>query len=275
MLCYGYMSPLHMQSYVYIVSAFENQGKACLHNERVTRILDNKLLQGICYAKAQIPIPDTFAGFELDAVRNFYRSNIKDKSIIKSLSDYGGDGVKLSKHPDDGITCVSKMLWNNVQTLTQKFVPDVWGRSIRVLLIKGKASAWAEYQDKSSDFRSNVSYHDNFQLVPITDEKLRARYSEIAEKAALSVDKDITVAGVDILDSKTQGCFVLEINCWPDLYDIEHVTQIPVFNLFIKTFYEKVLHNKAKLEANTQTQKQEPSKLEGAPKTNGQTVHQQ
>lgn len=118
MLCYGYMSPLHMQTYLYLVSAFENQGKMTLHDERVSRILDNKYLQGIHYSKAHIPIPETFTGFNLTSVRDIYKKNITDRSIIKSLSDYGGDGVKLSKHPDEGVTTISKMFWNNVQTLT-------------------------------------------------------------------------------------------------------------------------------------------------------------
>ena len=42
----------------------------------------------------------------------------------------------------------------------------------------------------------------------------------MAERAVSSLDEDILVAGVDILDSKKHGLLVLEVNCWPDLYDI-------------------------------------------------------
>lgn len=59
-----------------MVSAFENMKKVCLHSENTSRILDNKYLQGLHYAKAGIPIPDTFIGFELPAVRHIYKSNI-------------------------------------------------------------------------------------------------------------------------------------------------------------------------------------------------------
>lgn len=78
-----------------------------------------------------------------------YTSNFPDKSIIKTLSDYGGDGVKLSKVPDEGVTVISKFLWNSVPTLSQKFVPDVWGKSIRVLCFNCKGFACAQYVDKS------------------------------------------------------------------------------------------------------------------------------
>lgn len=113
-------------------------------------------------------------------------------------------------------------------------------------MIKGKAFAFAEYNDESKDFRSNVSYHDNFKLLPILDEKLCAKYAEVAEKAALSIDPEITIGGVDLLDSKTKGVVVLEINCWPDLYDIEETTKKPIFKAFSKTFCEKVYNNKLK-----------------------------
>lgn len=112
--------------------------------------------------------------------------------------------------------------------------------------MNGKAFAFAEYQDQSKDFRSNVSYHENFRLVAITDEKLQAKYAEVAEKAAQSITSELTIGGVDLLDSQTKGVVVLEINCWPDLYDIEFATKRPVFSKFIQVFYDKVKINKLK-----------------------------
>jgi glutathione synthase/RimK-type ligase-like ATP-grasp enzyme len=106
-----------MEYYKYLVSSFEAMNKPTLHSERVTNILDNKLLEGLQFTKHRIPIPETFCGFELPALKNIYKE-FTDKSIIKTLSDYGGDGVKLSKHPDEGLTTCSKFMWNGISTLT-------------------------------------------------------------------------------------------------------------------------------------------------------------
>jgi len=53
----------------------------------------------------------------LPGVREFYK-NFTGKSVIKKLSDYGGDGVKLSKHPDEGVTTISKLQWVEQASLT-------------------------------------------------------------------------------------------------------------------------------------------------------------
>lgn len=91
-----------------------------------------------------------------------------------------------------------------------------------MLIIGGKPYAVAEYEDLSKDFRSNVSYHDSFKLNSLMDSPKKQEYFDIALKAALSIDdgKPISIAGVDLLDSEKRGIVVLEINCWPDLYDI-------------------------------------------------------
>jgi len=60
-------------------------------------------------------------------------------------------------------------------------------------------------------------------------------YFEVAEKACDSIG-ELTIAGVDILDSKKTGLNILEANCWPDLYDIQMVTKLPVFEKFVETF---------------------------------------
>ena len=44
-------------------------------------------------------------------------------------------------------------------------------------------------------------------------------YFALAEKAVQSVDPDMTIGGVDILDSEEKGLQVLEINSWPEMED--------------------------------------------------------
>ncbi len=112
---------------------------------------------------------------------------------------------------------------------------------MRVLVIQGKAFALAEYQDKSNDFKSNNNYYENVKLVSLMDHPRKDLYAKIGEKAALSVDPCLTIGGVDILDSEKLGPVVLEINPWPDVYDIAESTKLPVFETFYKAFYDKVV----------------------------------
>lgn len=67
----------------------------------------------------------------------------------------------------------------------------------------------------------------------------REKYYEVAENACRSIDPNLTIAGVDILDSEKAGIVVLEINCWPDLYDIDKTTNLNIFDKFAEVFYNK------------------------------------
>lgn len=50
------------------------------------------------------------------------------------------------------------------------------------------------------------------------------------------------IVGVDLIDSETKGILVLEVNMWPDMYDIQESTQLPVFRTLVTTFYDRVHH---------------------------------
>lgn len=67
-----------------------------------------------------------------------------------------------------------------------------------------------------------------------------SEYYQIAKKAVDSVSSDIIIAGVDLVDSESKGIFVLEVNMWPEMDDIEEATQLPVFKSFATAFYDKV-----------------------------------
>lgn len=56
-----------------------------------------------------MPIPKTFSAFSLKQVKNYFYSELHGYSIVKCIKDYGGEGIKLSKHPDEGITIMSKL----------------------------------------------------------------------------------------------------------------------------------------------------------------------
>ena len=138
------------------------------------------------------------------------------------------------------------MLWRNEYCLFQKFIPDSYGKSIRVLCINNKPVASAEYVNKADTFKSNSSFgYKYFSLVSLMKHPKRKQYESLAIRAVNSIGKakDQVIVGVDILHSKKEGMVVLEVNPWPDLFDIRETTKIDVFDLMTREFVRRVKAN--------------------------------
>ncbi len=218
-------------------------GITTLHTSEHERILNNKFQQSLRFSRAGVPIPNTHMGFSIASFNSIASENYQGSSIIKKLDDYGGDGVSKCEHWRNLVNLAAKSLWNNEYTLFQEYVPDSEGRSIRVLCINGKAVAAAEYIDKSSSFKSNVSFEDLFTLKSLMGSESFDKYAKLGEDTVKSLGQ-LTIAGVDILDSKKLGCVVLEVNGWPDIYDIAFQTKEDIFSIFTSAFVDKCFVNK-------------------------------
>jgi len=242
---YGHMSSFHQEAFSLLVDSCEKSGRFTLHTNEIMNILTNKLLQGFCFSRAGIKIPETFASFSSNSLKSIIKANFQhnETSIVKTLKDYAGEGIKKCDYADVAINTGAKLLWDNQLSLTQKFIPDSFGKSIRVLCIGGKPFVGAEYIDLTNDFRSNIGYHAGFEMRSLMDHNMIKEYFDLAEKTCKAIG-DLTVCGVDILDSKKHGLNVLEANCWPDLYDIQMTTKLPVFETLIHTFTERAKHFK-------------------------------
>ncbi len=68
-LSYGYRKKTSMEAYLYVSKIMEAKGVVCLHANDVSVILDNKLLQSIHFAKASVPIPDTYQTFDVESTK--------------------------------------------------------------------------------------------------------------------------------------------------------------------------------------------------------------
>jgi ribosomal protein S6--L-glutamate ligase len=243
-LSYGYCSKFHFEAYLLMISAFEHSNIPTLHKREQENILNNKLLQALSFSKAGINIPDTHIGFGIPSFKYLVNSNYPKGGIYKKLDDYGGDGVFKIESADGLITSGAKCLWKNEYCIFQKFVPDCLGKSVRVLCINGKTVAISEYNDKTKNFRSNVNYSfELFSLDSLMNSEKYDQYAQIAESAIKSLG-GLTIGGVDILDSDSHGLVVLEVNGWPDIYDISSSTGVKVFELFADAYLRKCLTNK-------------------------------
>lgn len=241
-LAYGYMSPFHYEAYKLINHSLHEMGIPTLYSPNEEEFLNNKYLQMIKFKKEKVKIPSTNIGFSVnsfkDIMKNFYSSD----SVMKNLSDYGGDGVKIHKNTNNAVNAAAKSLWNNEYCLFQTTIKDSPGKSVRVMLINNKPVACVEYSDKTGNFISNYNYGlEFFALNNLMSSPKLQQYYNTGVDAVTAIGKDITIAGVDILDSKEHGLVVLEVNAWPDIYDPTSCTEIDIFSLFAKAFYNKVV----------------------------------
>lgn len=243
-LSYGYMSELHYKAYTYIIRTLNEMGIPTLHSPEAEVTLNDKYLQVLKYKKGGVPIPSTNMGFSVNAYKNIMNGFYDDYFVLKKLSDYGGDGVIINRNPLNAVNLAAKLLWNQEYCLFQTLVKDCPGKSVRVLCIGGKPAACALYNDKTGNYKSNVNYgFDNYSLDSLMDSPKLNEYFELATKAIKSIDENLTIGGVDILDSKEHGMVVLEVNMWPDMYDTEFSTKVDVFGIFAKEYYNKILRS--------------------------------
>ena len=251
-ISYGYMSKFHFEGYKYILEAFHKKNIPLLYSPKIINILSNKYLQSLNFIQNNIPIPSTGISFSIEGFKNLAKFNFNKKSVLKELFDYGGDGVSFHENKESLINSAAKKLWKNEYSLFQKYISDSFGRSIRVLFIEEKPIAIAEYVNKNNNFKSNNSFgYDNFSLVSLMNSDKRKIYENLAKKAVNSINfnnkENMLISGVDILDSKKFGNVILEVNPWPDIFDIQKSTNINVFDALAKCFVNKVKNNMNKI----------------------------
>jgi ribosomal protein S6--L-glutamate ligase len=238
-LSYGYRSQKNMNAYYTLVKYMEQKGVVCLHSHYHELILNDKSLQNMHFASHFVPIPDTYQVFGISSAKDLAYTKLVGPTIVKYTNDYGGDSVFKVDEKWNVVNAVAKNLWKGEPILLQKMVPDSLGQSIRVLCFEGKAYGMMTYEDYSGDFRSNVSNGDNYGCNSLMNHPKFKTYKEIAEKAISSIG-DVLVGGVDILESKSEGVVVLEINSFPDLFDIWKSTKMCTFKRLAEAFVNKI-----------------------------------
>jgi glutathione synthase/RimK-type ligase-like ATP-grasp enzyme len=242
---YGHMSQQNDIAFNYLLTAMEKSGKLCLHSVNAYSQLNNKFLQALDFSKGKLTIPTTYSAYSIPSMINVVDMHFKklEPSIGKSLSDYGGDGVRKCLESDCSVNSFAKSYWKKEYDIIQKFIPDSLGKSIRVFCVGNNPIAIVEYNDQTGDFRSNIAFESDYKLIDLKNSEKKDQYFEIASKASKSIG-NLIVCGVDLMDSKENGINVIEVNPFPDLNEISHVTSIDVISEFIKMFYERVIGSK-------------------------------
>ena len=242
-LSYGYRKKINMEAYYNIVKIMQEKGVSCLHSHNMELILNNKLLQAVQFAKAKIAIPDTYQSFEIKSTQQLVDTLDVLPCVIKPFNDYCGDSIIKLDHKASIVNTIGKSLWKGEYLLMQKYIPDYYGKSLRVLCFNAKCYGIIEYEDTNGDFRSNASFGDGCRFYSRMDHPKFEIFKQVAENAVKALGEDVLVAGVDLLDSEKEGVIVLEINGWPDLYEVWHETKKSTYNKLALEFLEKIKKN--------------------------------
>ncbi|XP_065652672.1 probable alpha-L-glutamate ligase [Hydra vulgaris] len=242
-LSYGYRKKLNMDAYYSIVKIMQEKGVTCLHSHKMEQILNSKLMQAIHFAKSNIAIPDTYQSFEIKSTKQLVDKLDVLPCLVKPHNDYCGDNIIKLDHKVGVINAIGKSLWNGEHLLIQKFIPDYYGKSLRVLCFNGKCYGIIGYEDITGDYRSSVGFGDACIWYSCMNHPKYETFKQVAEQAVKALGEDVLVAGVDLLDSEQEGVVVLEINGWPDLFDIWFVAKKCAYNKFILKFLEKIKRN--------------------------------
>ncbi len=137
------------------------------------------------------------------------------------------------------VSHISKSLWKGENLLVQKFVKDSIGRSIRVLCFDNKAFTVIQSKSHSGDFRSNIDWGDSYVTESLMDNPKFELYKNIAERACRAIG-NLIIAGVDLIDSPSEGILVLEINSYPEFFESWESTGICTVKKFAQSFVSKV-----------------------------------
>ncbi|CAD8059919.1 unnamed protein product [Paramecium primaurelia] len=236
-LAYGYMNPKHYLDYLYINQAVHASGRITLHKPETEHILYNKLLQYINFSKYKIPFPKIGTAFSINSFKSVIQQ-FDEEAIMKDVHGYSGIGVHLTHCRNNSVEMYSRALWKQEQQISQVYIDDCPGKSVRVLVIGGKAASVAEFKF-SKNFRS-VGLSEEASVESLMNSEKKDIYFDLAEKACLAIDDNITIGGVDILDSKRFGLQVLEVNSCPEICDSINATNLPLLEYFGQAFLKKI-----------------------------------
>jgi len=238
------MSKFKEQAFNFLLTAMEKANKFVLHTTKSLEIMNNKLLSAFSFSNHHINIPETFTSFSIPSFRDLFEIHFQkdgkvEHSVTKALVDFSGDGVLKNTTSSWALNNFKRYIWSKEYSLLQRLVPDSFGRSIRVILIGGKAVTLASYNDPFGDFRSNFNHE--YTMESLENHEKKNEYISVAEKGLASISVNILIAGVDLLDSKEMGIVVLEINAFPSMDDISKATNKNIAEMMLTYFNERGL----------------------------------
>lgn len=214
------------ESSLVVLAHLESMGVVLVNSLESVLAAKNKFTSLGLLAKNGIPVPDTvFVNTEeacfraIDMLGGF-------PVVCKMTTGRKGRGVFLVESPAEAEDIMKRHLIPAGGLLLQRYIAPAGRRDFRVLVIDGAVTAAMEMQAPAGDFRANYAITGKSSAV-FPDESV----SRMAVQCALVLGLDI--AGVDIIDSPTEGRFVIEANSAPGFRGLEEATGLNIAVMII------------------------------------------
>ncbi|MGN0805689.1 MAG: RimK family alpha-L-glutamate ligase [Candidatus Coproplasma sp.] len=210
----------------YLLKALEKANVRTFNSYEAIEACDDKMATCLALSRNGIDFPTTIPAVLC------YDGNVvigEDKAepierelgyplIVKSCYGSRGSGVYLVENRAE---LLKKM--NDLKTtphLFQRFIPESYGKDLRVIVIGGRVLGGMLRQSES-DFRSNVALGGKATPCPVSE-----RVQALCERCAELLGLDY--CGIDVLFGKDDTPYICEVNSNAFFYGFERATGINV-----------------------------------------------
>jgi len=175
-----------------------------------------------------LPVPKTTVTENpIEALKAYHE--LKEDVVVKPL--YGSRGFGISRLRDEDVArrVISDLHFLRHVLYLQEFIPH-GGRDIRIFVVGGEIVA--SMQRTSSSWKTNIAL--GAKPVPFTPSE---ELANLALKACEVLGCDI--AGVDVIESPSQGYLLTEVNSQPGWMGLQAVTKVNVAAKIVRFLISK------------------------------------
>ena len=175
-----------------------------------------------------LPVPKTTVTENpVEALKAYHE--LKEDVVVKPL--YGSRGFGISRLRDEDVArrVISDLHFLRHVLYLQEFIPHS-GRDIRIFVVGGEIVA--SMQRTSSSWKTNIAL--GAKPVPFTPSE---ELANLALKACEVLGCEI--AGVDVIESPSQGYLLTEVNSQPGWMGLQAVTKVNVATRIVRFLISK------------------------------------
>ncbi len=184
-----------------------------------------------CLASTELPVPETIAGSDPEAVAAAAAEQLGFPLVVKQRRSRMGIGVIRCDHRDH-LDAVLDSFWRLGDEVVVQRLIQCQGRSRRLLVVANRVVAAAELHAPESDWRSNAARGGTARAhCPSEDE------SDLAVAAAAATG--LGICGVDLLPGAEQT-WIVEVNPSPGFRVLEAATGVDVASELIGDLIRRV-----------------------------------
>ena len=214
-----------------IMKAFDTTPIRKPYMADVINIAHDKFLTNAILARHNILVPKTY----LLKTGSGMLSILEDMEfpvMVKLRAGSGGKGVMFVKDKETMKSILKSMEILKQEVLVQNFI-DNPGEDIRVIVLGDEICASYKRKAKGDEKRANIKVGGSAERFTTTDE-----INEIAIKSAKVIKSGILA--VDIIESKTEGPHVLEVNINPGIKGMMEATDINIAKRIIDYIHSEI-----------------------------------